>query len=276
MIAPLHTLLLAATLALSQTAPGPDGGPRLGSPITLESAKTSPIAVVPEAPDDALEESAAPVPDAGEHPPTNDIERQELGRPRGIVSAGDAGDTRADFDSGGDEHRIPAFASIRDDAWQVLSALAAVVGLIFFLRTLVLRGSRRLAGGGRPSGVLEVLARYPIARGQHLVLIKLARRILLIYQNGSAMTMLSEVSDRDEVAALLGRIEAGSARLQEASRFRTMLRQFSQEHDRASQSTTHSGIRDAWESGESGEIVDLTRQPTGAVRRLLGRTGGAR
>jgi flagellar biogenesis protein FliO len=39
------------------------------------------------------------------------------------------------------------------------------------------------AGGRAPSGVLEVLGRYPVARGSTLVLLKLDRRVLLLAQS---------------------------------------------------------------------------------------------
>ncbi|KAA0216633.1 MAG: hypothetical protein DYG94_09040 [Leptolyngbya sp. PLA3] len=63
--------------------------------------------------------------------------------------------------------------------------------------------------GRAPSGLIEVLARYPVARTQKLVLLRVGRRVILICQSGSirrgagAMSTLAEFSDADEVAALL-------------------------------------------------------------------------
>jgi hypothetical protein len=79
---------------------------------------------------------------------------------------------------------------------------------------------------------MEILARYPIARGQHLTLLKLGRRVLLVHQTGTAMSTLTEVADPDEVASLLSRIEAGSSG-RDADRFRSMLKQYQREHDAA-------------------------------------------
>lgn len=144
------------------------------------------------------------------------------------------------------------------DVIQVLSALAAVIGLAVFLRLATSKLSRGLAGGGRPSGVLEVLARYPIARGQQLLLLKLGRRIVLTHATGGAMRTLTEVTDNDEVAALLARIEAGSSG-RDSLRFRSMLNQFKHEHDLAQQKSEPRSAAEL--SRDGGEIVDLTRAP---------------
>jgi flagellar biogenesis protein FliO len=129
---------------------------------------------------------------------------------------------------------------------RVGGALAVVLGILLLARVCLRRAAGGLGGGGRPSGVLEVLARYPIGRGHSLVLLKLSRRVILVHQTGAAMTTISEVTDADEVATLLGRMEAGS-RSREAVKFRSALSHFESEHDRLT------AQRDA------PEIVDLTR-----------------
>lgn len=63
-------------------------------------------------------------------------------------------------------------------------------------------------GGRSPSGVLEVLGRFPVGRGSTLVLLKMDRRVLLLNHNtsrmgGGAMNTLCEVTDPEEVASLL-------------------------------------------------------------------------
>lgn len=95
---------------------------------------------------------------------------------------------------------------------RVGGALAVVLLLLLVLRGLLRAGGRR-AVGGRPSGVLEVLGRYPVGRSQSLVLLKLGGRLLLVHQTRTGMSPISEVSEPQEVAALLGRVEAaGRAR----------------------------------------------------------------
>ena len=87
-------------------------------------------------------------------------------------------------------------------------ALGGVLGLMVVLRLAVRRFGGPLSGGGRPSGVLEILGRYPIARGQQLVLLKMVGRVVLLHQGRSGVSTLSEITDPDEVAALLARVAA--------------------------------------------------------------------
>lgn len=106
--------------------------------------------------------------------------------------------------------------SARSEILRVAGALAAVIGVIVLIRIGFKRfGPAWMSQGSRPSGVVEILARYPVARGQALILIKMLRRVLLVHQSGSAMTTLTEVSDHEEVALLLGRIEAATGRRSE-------------------------------------------------------------
>lgn len=95
--------------------------------------------------------------------------------------------------------------------------LALVLGLIVALAAgarAIMRSKGGLigslgAGGRAPSGVLEVLGRYPVARGSTLVLLKLDRRVLLVAQTragkigGTAFTTLSEITDPEDVASVL-------------------------------------------------------------------------
>lgn len=138
------------------------------------------------------------------------------------------------------------------DLMQVFGALAVVLSLLFATRS-ILRRISGAAGGARPSGVVEILARYPVARGQQLILLKLARRILLVHQNGSAMTTLSEIVDENEVASLLARVEAGTAK-KDAGTFKTIFSKFSREFD--------GEISKPLNSSDQGEVIDLTRKPS--------------
>ena len=96
------------------------------------------------------------------------------------------------------------------EAMRVGLPLLGVVGLMIAIGVVVRRVGGPLARGGRPSGVLEVLGRYPIARGQQLVLLRLVSRVVLLHQTRNGLSTLSEVTDADEVAALLARVEAAT------------------------------------------------------------------
>jgi flagellar biogenesis protein FliO len=100
---------------------------------------------------------------------------------------------------------------------QSILALSAVVGVIvasgFAFKKLARKGGLlgALGPGGRaPSGLLEVIGRYPVARGTTLVLLKLDRRVMLLCQSGggtirggASMTTLCEISEPEDVASIL-------------------------------------------------------------------------
>ena len=99
---------------------------------------------------------------------------------------------------------------------QTVGSLAIVIGLIVAAsagaRWLARKhgglASQMGAGGKAPSGVAEVLARYPLARGQTVVLLRVGQRVLVTFhgvggKNGPTMSLLSEVTDPEEVADLL-------------------------------------------------------------------------
>jgi hypothetical protein len=100
---------------------------------------------------------------------------------------------------------------------QTAASLAGVVALIVVLGVTVRLVSRRSgglmaalgAGGRAPSGILEVLGRYPVGRGSTLILLKMDRRVLLLCQGragklgGATMTTLTEVTDAEDVASIL-------------------------------------------------------------------------
>lgn len=145
----------------------------------------------------------------------------------------------------------------RNEFTRVLGALAAVVGLILLARTVAVRYMPSLMAvkGDRPSGVIEVLARYPIGRGQQLLVLKFARRILLVHQAGTAARTLTEMTDPDEVAATLSRLEAGAS-AGSVTKFRDALKSFERDHEAVVAQRSRSGA--ALAAGET-EIIDLTR-----------------
>ncbi len=187
--------------------------------------------VVPD--DESVDLSVdAPAP-AGAHsaqPVDND---RPLGKPRRAT------------DTPGHQNRATVVDPQRSELVRVGMALGVVVGIMVVLRLAVRRFGGPLTGGGRPSGVLEVLGRYPVARGQHLVLLKLVGRIVLLHQTRHGMAALSEITDPDEVAALLARVEAAG---------------------RSGQTGFGAEL-----SAAGNVVVDLTKRP----RRPLGRGAGA-
>lgn len=158
-----------------------------------------------------------------------------------------------------------------NDITKVISALAIVVGLILMLRVCLRKSGGFLTSGGRPSGIVEILAKYPVGRGQSIVLLKVSRRVLLLHQTGSSMTTLSELTDPNEVAGLLSRMESGSTE-RDAERFRRTLTQFMAEHE--PQQDALPRARRATMPLADTEVVDLTRTRRGFAAMLGRRSAG--
>lgn len=135
-------------------------------------------------------------------------------------------------DRPGPRQAEPAGPSILRTGVALGAVVSCAVGLGALARRLA-RGRGGLIGalgpGGRaPSGLLEVLARYPIGRGGTLVVLKLDRRVLLVSQSlgragGGTMATLCEITDPDEVASILlkARDDEGKSH---AERFQALLR----------------------------------------------------
>ena len=86
---------------------------------------------------------------------------------------------------------------------------AATVGVLL-LAVLVLsklpkRVRQRAASG--PSGVVEIVARWPVAKGERLILVKFDRRMLLCHDAGQGWSRLCEVEDLTALARITEAIE---------------------------------------------------------------------
>ncbi|MDZ4755849.1 MAG: flagellar biosynthetic protein FliO [Phycisphaerae bacterium] len=100
--------------------------------------------------------------------------------------------------------------SLFGDATRTIVALGGVLALVFVLRYIMKRIGDPLAAR-RPSGVVQVLSRFPFGKGQQVVLLSVGTRILCVHHGATQTRTLCEISDVDEIAALRTRIEAGTA-----------------------------------------------------------------
>ncbi|MBX3356145.1 MAG: flagellar biosynthetic protein FliO [Phycisphaeraceae bacterium] len=124
-----------------------------------------------------------------------------------------------------------------------LLVLLGVLGALIMLLRVWTNSSR--AGGPRPAGVVEVVARFPLSRGQQVILMRVGRRVIVAHQADRTLRTLSEVTDADEVAEILSR-----AREQGGDLFSRIL-------DRKSRSL---------DPFADAEMVDLTRHEPIAAR----------
>lgn len=128
--------------------------------------------------------------------------------------------------------------------WRTAGALAIVVALIVAVSAGVRAWARRSGGllqalgpGGRaPSGVLQVLGRYPVGRAQTLILLKLDRRVLLVSQSGGVraggMQTLCELTEPEEVASILMLTAEAEGRTL-AAKFREAVSGYEKRHEEA-------------------------------------------
>ncbi len=124
-------------------------------------------------------------------------------------------------------------------------------------------------GGPSPSGVLEIVGRYPVGRGQTLVLLRMDRRLLLLHQatgrRGASMRTLCEITDPDEIASVLLKArreedEAVQAGFREA--MRRLEKDFSALEDGGGREPGPSPFRAA-QANDDGDRVELLGGPGG-------------
>lgn len=250
------SLVIGATVA---------SGPTFGAPAAMaEPASNAPMAM---GVDGVIELSPPPEKEVISPPasePTPPVQEQApIGKPNGVLSARPREATSGDGERGAIERLDPR----TNGMVRVVGSLAIVLGLIFIVARVLRRWGGSLGRAGSPSGVVEVLARYPIGRGQQLMILKVARRVLLLHQTGTTVATLSEIVDPDEVAGVLARVEAGS-RDRVAERFQGVLERFGAEHRAIERAGGRAGRRSE-EMFAGAEMVDLTRRPRA-------RRGGAR
>lgn len=147
-----------------------------------------------------------------------------------------------------------------------IASLMAVVGLIVLLAAIYKWLSGKAGGlagqigaaGKSPSGLVSVLARYPLGRGQTLILLKVDRRVLLLCQSvsgrvrgGVTTRTLSEITDPDEVASIIAKAEGTGG-------FDNVLQGYESMDEQSED------MRDV-------EVVDLTRKRGNLLGSLVGR-----
>jgi flagellar biogenesis protein FliO len=89
-------------------------------------------------------------------------------------------------------------------ALSLAAVLALIVVLYFTSRRFLPRSALAKHGGG---GAVQVLARTAISPKQRIILLQVGRRILVVADGGATLTTLSEITDANEAAALIGQLQ---------------------------------------------------------------------
>ncbi len=112
-----------------------------------------------------------------------------------------------------------------------ITALGVVVGLILLLRAMFnkLSGGRATSFGQSGGKAVQVLGRTAIAPRQHVTILRVGHRVLVVGDGGGQMNTLADIADPDEIAAILKALAAGSNNSITQS-FHQMVERFSDKH----------------------------------------------
>lgn len=244
--------LIVAILIAARSAAAADLGPPplLVRPIDERPTANAPAAVPPQE-RRPLMPQAKHATSGADAPTAVSGTTASSGGPTGagasIKTASDSGSSaRSD---GNANPKVGASQGMAATLWEKLEivpivVLVGVLGAAALLMRML--AGRTIRGAGRPEGVIEVLARYPIGRGQQIVLMRVGRRVIVAHQADRSMRTLMETSDADEVAELIAKARSSGGDL------------FSRMLDRSQR--TADPFADA-------EMVDLTRDTHAVAER---------
>jgi flagellar biogenesis protein FliO len=150
------------------------------------------------------------------------------------------------------------------DIPRVLLALTAILALIFLMRAAV----RRMVPGAavhRSTSAVKIVARTAIAPRQHLLVIQFGKRLILVGDTGAHLNSLCEVTDPDEVAAIVAR--AAEETISVARRFESL---FGRARKEFSEETAEPETFDASnEIAASSPTIDETKKELAGLREKV-------
>ena len=265
----LGSNLANATPGASSQTPQqqPESGDGSNSPLPVsESVTAESVSAADAGKAVAMGNSAATVPPvAPVAVPSATGTRNRESLPLGPMPAGNLL-PKSGVNSESQSSAASAFAAF----WPLALVVAIILGAAYFVRRLA-KGDPGLiaalgAGGKSPSGMLEVLGRYPVSRTSSFILLRLDRRILLLNQSfgkaGTGFSTLAEVTDAEEVASILIKINQGESKSMH-SYLDVAMKQMEKEPP---------AVGSAAE--EPVDTVDVSFTAIGGLRRPSGFTGG--
>ena len=125
-----------------------------------------------------------------------------------------------------------------------LKRLGLSLGLVLGLIVVARFAMRRLfpaATVGRSSQVIKVLSRSVLAPKQQFLLLQVGRRLIVVGDSGASMNALAEISDPDEVAALVGQLSSEQSAASSVATFGALFRKSASEFEKASDGAAAGG-----------------------------------
>ena len=188
------TALLAPTLVCAQPDDNLGPIPSVRAPSPRTGGESDRLTLLARR---KVAELAPDTPRPERRPTTDFDEDRPLGRAQADNGAAPPGDTPAEQLSSGPSWLL-----------NTVTGLGAVLGLILLLRALYARITGRAMSSGQHPAV-EVLARVAVAPRNHVLLIRLGQRILVLGDSAQGLTNLATIEDPDEIAGLLKSVVAG-------------------------------------------------------------------
>jgi hypothetical protein len=184
----------------------------------------------------------------------------------------------------GGEGTKAAKAPVLSTALPLAGVLSLILGAGAVVRFLAKRAGLKgaLGAGGRgPAGILEVIGRYPIARGSTLVLLKVDRRMLLLSQTatgrlglGATFSTLCEISDPEEVGSILLKAQEAQGDSM-ARRFQGLLSRQEEMMEPRRGAKGGADVAEVWDDRSAIPVVDVTgREEPAGVSSLRKRLAG--
>jgi flagellar biogenesis protein FliO len=234
-------------------------------PTELAERIASRIAAV-DAADAGSAEAAGPPASVIETTPSTDrtLEPSMAADPVAVLPAPrPSGDRFIDrFDRADTDSVASATGPVVEGWWMLPEVRVGILLAAFVAVAVVARRWSNARGprGGRPSGVLSVLARYPFGRGASLVLLEVGPRMVLVHQQGGRggeVRSIAEFTTPEEIAELRTRL--GIARRESESGFGRDLERHLGLYDRKGRPQGFGGS-DGLPLDDAMETVDLTRR----------------
>lgn len=151
-----------------------------------------------------------------------------------------------------------SLVSWESSLWAI-GALVLVVGLIYVLKTVLMRMSGKTPASVN-SPVLDVLTRVSISPKSNILVLRMSGRLLLVGESASGLQPIANIDDPDEVAHILKAVESSKPNSISAS-FGDLLGRYRKDHDEEYEEET---------GGDRHEVaVDAARDQISRLRTQM-------
>lgn len=153
------------------------------------------------------------------------------------------------------------------DWTRLLVAMGIVLGLILILKWITARMYPSFSAQ-KGSQVVRVLTRFPITPRQHVLILQVGQRILIVGDSAGQLATLSEIRDPDEIAVLIGQIGTQADSSISGSRFASLFGKAREDYEQpsgVSEPDAEPVIQDTQDQIKG--LIDRMKTLTRAVRK---------